>query len=218
MPPRGGEHAESAKGEATLDLVTLGRTLGFSFAAGVNLYATVAILGLAARYGWVELPPQFDVFDHDVVIGVAVAMYLVEFFADKIPYVDSLWDLIHTAIRPVGGALIAVATLGDTSPAVAGLVALLGGTVAAGSHLTKTSTRAAVNTSPEPFSNWFLSLGEDLFVVGLGYLTLQYPVAALVISVGLVGLIIAFASVIIRTTRRWFKRRKATPALQIDGR
>jgi hypothetical protein len=201
-----------------LDLVTLGRTLGFSFAAGVNLYATVAILGLAARYGWVELPPQFDVFDHDVVIGVAVAMYLVEFFADKIPYVDSLWDLIHTAIRPVGGALIAVATLGDTSPAVAGLVALLGGTVAAGSHLTKTSTRAAVNTSPEPFSNWFLSLGEDLFVVGLGYLTLQYPVAALVISVGLVGLIIAFASVIIRTTRRWFKRRKATPALQIDGR
>ena len=85
-----------------MDLVTLGRTLGFSFAAGVNLYATVAILGLAARYGWVELPPQFRVFDNSVVIGVAIVMYVVEFFADKIPYVDSLWDLVayrHTPCR-----------------------------------------------------------------------------------------------------------------------
>ena len=193
-----------------MDLVTLGRTLGFSFAAGVNLYATVAILGLAARYGWVDLPPQFDAFDHDVVIGVAIVMYLVEFFADKIPYVDSLWDLIHTAIRPVGGALIAVATLGDASPAVEGLVALLGGAVAAGSHLTKTSTRAVANTSPEPFSNWFLSLGEDLFVVGLGYLALQYPLAALVVAIVLLGLIVLFAAAIIRTTRRWFSRRQVT--------
>ena len=200
-----------------MDLVTLGRLLGFSLAAGVNLYATVAILGLAARYDWVDLPPQFDTFNHDVVIGVALAMYLIEFVADKIPYFDSLWDLVHTAIRPLGGALIAVAALGDASPAVEGLVALLGGTVAAGGHLTKTSTRAVVNTSPEPLSNWFLSLGEDLFVVGLGYLTLQYPVVALVVSAGLVGLIIAFASVIIRTTRRWFARRKATPLLQTDG-
>jgi hypothetical protein len=198
-----------------MDLVTLGRTLGFSFAAGVNLYATVAILGLAARYGWVELPPQFDAFNHDVVIGVAIAMYLIEFFADKIPYVDSLWDLIHTAIRPVGGALIAVATLGDASPAVEGLVALLGGTVAAGSHLTKASARAVVNTSPEPLSNWLLSLGEDLFVVGLGYLALQYPVAALVVAAVLIGLIVVFAAVIIRTARRWFSRRKiAAPEYQ----
>lgn len=193
-----------------MDLVTLGRTLGFSFAAGVNLYATVAILGLAARYGWVELPPQFDAFDHDVVIGVAIVMYVVEFFADKIPYVDSLWDLIHTAIRPVGGALIAVATLGDASPTVEGLVALLGGMVAAGSHLTKTSTRAVVNTSPEPLSNWFLSLGEDLFVVGLGYLALQYPLAALVVATVLIGLIVLFAAAIIRTTRRWFSGRQVT--------
>jgi Domain of unknown function (DUF4126) len=193
-----------------VDLVTLGRTLGFSFAAGVNLYATVAILGLAARYGWVELPPQFHAFDNNVVIGVAIVMYVVEFFADKIPYVDSLWDLIHTAVRPVGGALIAVATFGDASPTVEGLVALLGGTVAAGSHLTKTSTRAVVNTSPEPFSNWFLSLGEDLFVVGLGYLALQHPVAALVVATVLIGLIAVFAVAIIRTTRRWFSRRTVT--------
>jgi hypothetical protein len=191
-----------------MDLITLGRTLGFSVAAGVNLYATVAILGLAARYGWVDLPPQFQAFNNDVVIGAAIVMYLVEFFADKIPYLDSLWDLIHTAIRPVGGALIAVATLGDASPAVEGLVALLGGTVAAGSHLTKTSTRAVANTSPEPFSNWSLSVGEDLFVVGLGYLALQYPVAALVVAVVLIGLMVIFAAAIIRTVRRWFSRRR----------
>ncbi|MGH9239492.1 MAG: DUF4126 domain-containing protein [Vicinamibacterales bacterium] len=190
-----------------MDLITLGRTLGFSFAAGVNLYATVAILGLASRYGWVSLPPQFQAFNNDIVIGAAVVMYLIEFFADKIPYVDSLWDVIHTAIRPVGGALIAVTTLGEASPAVEGMVALLGGTVAAGSHLTKTSTRAAANASPEPFSNWVLSIGEDLFVVGLGFLALKYPVAALVVAGSLLILIVVFAAVIIRKVRAWFRRR-----------
>ena len=194
-----------------MDLTTLGRTLGFSFAAGVNLYATVAILGLAARYHWVTLPPQFEVFNNNVVIGAAIVLYVVEFFADKIPYVDTLWDMLHTAIRPIGGALIAVATLGDASPAMEGLVALLGGTVAAGSHLTKTSTRAAANASPEPFSNWILSLGEDLFVVGLGFLALQYPVVALGVVVLLLALVAVFAVVIVRTVRRWFAR---TPAIE----
>jgi hypothetical protein len=189
-------------------VATLGRTLGFSFAAGVNLYATVAILGLAARYGWVELPSQFQAFNNDIVIWAAVAMYLLEFFADKIPYVDTLWDMAHTAIRPIGGALIAVTTLGDVSPTTEGLVALMGGAVAASSHLTKTSTRAVANTSPEPFSNWFLSVGEDLFVVGLGYLALKYPEAALIVAAVLLTLIAIFAVVIIRIVRRWFRRRR----------
>ncbi len=105
-------------------LTTLGRTLGFSFSAGINLYATVAILGLASRYGWVDLPPQFKVFDHDVVIVAALIMYAIEFVADKVPWVDSLWDTVHTAIRPIGGALVAVSTFGETSPAVTGLIAL----------------------------------------------------------------------------------------------
>jgi len=188
-------------------ITTLGRTLGFSFAAGVNLYATVAMLGLASRFGWVDLPEQFGVFNNDFVIAAAVVMYLIEFFADKIPYVDTAWDIIHTAIRPFGGALIAVATLGDASPAMQGLIALLGGTVAAGSHLTKTSTRAMANTSPEPFSNWFLSLGEDVFVVGLGYLTMRYPIAALVVAGILLVFIAAFFVVILRTVRGWFARR-----------
>jgi hypothetical protein len=189
-----------------MDIETVGRTLGFSLAAGVNLYATVAILGLAARYGWVDLPPQFQVFNHDVVIGAAIVMYVIEFLADKIPYFDSLWDAIHTVIRPIGGALIAVGTLGEASPVVEGLVALLGGTVAASSHLTKTSTRAAANTSPEPLSNWLLSIGEDVFVVGLGYLALKYPVAALIVTATAIVLIVVFAAVIVRTVRRWFRR------------
>jgi hypothetical protein len=195
-----------------MDPVTLGRTLGFAFAAGVNLYATIAILGLAARYGWVDLPAQYGVFDNDAVIGIAIALYFIEFFADKIPYVDTLWDMIHTVIRPIGGALIAVGTLGDASPGVEGLIALAGGVVAAGSHLTKTSTRAMANASPEPFSNWILSFSEDLFVVGLGFLALKYPLAALVVATILMALILLFAAVIYRTVRRWFARRRAMVA------
>ena len=187
---------------------TLGRTLGFSFAAGVNLYATVALLGLASRYGWVSLPDQYRAFDSDWVIGAALVMYAIEFFADKIPYIDSLWDMIHTAIRPIGGALIAVTTLGDASPTIEALVMLLGGAVATSSHLTKTSTRAVANASPEPFSNWILSLGEDVFVVGLGLLALQYPLIAFGVAVALLVLIAIFATVIVRTVRRWFARRK----------
>ena len=99
-------------------LSALGRTLGFSFAAGINLYATVAILGLAERYRWVALPPQYRVFDNNLIIGAAIVLYIVEFFADKIPWVDSIWDAVHTVVRPIGGALIAVAALGEARPAV----------------------------------------------------------------------------------------------------
>jgi hypothetical protein len=185
-------------------IAALGRTMGFSFAAGINLYATVAILGLASRYQWVSLPSQFKAFDNDLVIGTAIVLYVVEFIADKIPWFDSIWDAVHTAIRPVGGAVIAVTTLGDASPVTQTLVGLLGGTLAAGSHLTKTGTRAAANTSPEPFSNWILSLGEDAFVVGLGVLALQYPViAALVVIVSAI-VIAVFAAWIVRGIRRRF--------------
>jgi nicotinamide riboside transporter PnuC len=189
-------------------LATLGRTMGFSFAAGINLYATVAILGLAKRYGWVTLPEQFQVFDNDVVIGVALALYVVEFVADKVPWVDSVWDAIHTVVRPIGGAVLAVTTLGDASPTTQGLIALLGGALATGTHLTKAGTRAAANTSPEPFSNWALSLAEDVFVVGLSALALTYPVAAAIVVVICVIVMIAFAAVIARAVRRWWASRR----------
>jgi hypothetical protein len=193
-------------------IALLGRTAAFSFAAGINLYATVAILGLVSRFKWVELPPQFGVFNHDVVIVVALLLYFVEFFADKIPYVDTVWDILHTAIRPLGGAFVAVASVGEASPAAQGLAALLGGTLAAGSHLTKTGTRAVANTSPEPLSNWLLSLAEDGFVVALGVLALAYPATALVVTAVLVALMGLFAAAIVRAVRRRFWTRPAREA------
>jgi hypothetical protein len=185
-------------------LATLGRTMGFSLAAGINLYATVAILGVAQRFGWVALPEQFKVFDNDWIIGVAGALYVVEFIADKVPWIDSLWDSIHTLIRPVGGALIAVASLGEANPVMTGVIALLGGTVAAGSHATKAGTRVAANATPEPFSNWFLSLAEDAFVIGLSFITLKFPLLALGVSIVIVLLIVLTA----RSIWKWLRRRE----------
>jgi Domain of unknown function (DUF4126) len=195
-----------------MDVVTtLGRTLGFSFAAGVNLYATVAVLGLASRYGWVDLPPQYRIFDNNVVIIAALVMYAIEFIADKVPWVDTVWDGIHTAIRPLGGALIAVTTLGEASPTMQGLVALAGGAVAASTHVTKAGTRAVANASPEPFSNWLLSLGEDAFVLGLGFVALNYPKVALVVCLGLLVLIAIFFVSIVRAARRWWGSKTPSP-------
>jgi hypothetical protein len=191
-------------------IATLGRTMGFSFAAGLNLYATVAILGLASRYNWVSLPDQYRVFDNDLIIGTAIAMYLVEFVADKVPWFDSLWDAVHTVIRPIGGVVIAVTTLGEASPTTEALVGLLGGTLAAGSHFSKAGTRAVANTSPEPFSNWLLSLGEDAFVITLGVIALKYPVIAALVVIVSVLLIAAFAAVMIRALRRRWRLRTAT--------
>jgi hypothetical protein len=181
------------------DLLTLlGRTLGFSFAAGINLYATVAIIGLATHYGWVDLPPQYRVFDNAWIIGAAIAMYLVEFVADKVPWVDSLWDAIHTVIRPLGGALIAVATIGHAQPWVQAVAALAGAALATSTHVAKAGTRAAANTSPEPLSNWALSFAEDGFVVGLGLLALTHPIAAAAV------VLIALAAIVFSV--RWLFR------------
>jgi hypothetical protein len=187
-------------------LLTAGRTLGFSFAAGVNLYATIAILGLASRYGWVDLPPQYAVFDNSWIIGGALALYLIEFVADKIPWFDSLWDGIHTLIRPLGGAAIAVATLGEASTGMQTMIGLLGGAVAATSHASKAGTRAVANTSPEPFSNWILSLSEDVFVVTLGLVALKYPLIALGVTVALLILIVIFARMLYRAVQRRLRR------------
>lgn len=187
-------------------LTALGRTLGFSFAAGLNLYATVAILGLASRYHWVDLPPQYRVFDNPWIIGAAFALYLIEFVADKIPWIDTLWDAVHTVVRPLGGALIAVATLGHATPATRAAVALLGAALATSTHATKAATRAVANTSPEPLSNWILSLSEDGVVIVLGALALTHPLAAAVVVIAGVGLIVAFAGFIVRAMRRRFKR------------
>ena len=187
-------------------LSSLGRTLGFSFAAGINLYATVAILGLASRFGWVALPEQYRVFDNNWIIGISLTLYAIEFVADKIPWLDSAWDTVHTFIRPIGGAAIAVATLGHASPAMQTAVALLGGALATSTHLSKASTRVIANASPEPFSNWILSLAEDGFVVGLSALALAYPAAAAIVVLVCIAGVAVFLSWVVRFVKRRIKR------------
>jgi len=187
-------------------LTALGYTIPLAFASGLNIYATVAVLGLCSHYGLVALPPQFRAFDNPIVIIVALAMYLVEFVADKIPWLDSVWDMVHTVVRPIGGALVAVTALGDASPTATTLAALLGGSVAMTTHLTKAGTRAAANTSPEPFSNWILSFGEDVLAVSIAYGALKHPMFALAVAVALLLVILASASLIVRALRRRFTR------------
>jgi hypothetical protein len=186
-------------------LSALGYAIPFALASGLNVYATVAVLGLCSRYDVVALPAQFQAFEHPWVIGLSVAMYLVEFVADKVPWFDSVWDAVHTVIRPVGGAVIAVTAIGEASPAVETLVALLGGSVAMTTHLGKAGTRAAANASPEPFSNWALSLLEDGIAVGLTYLALEHPYLALIVALVLLVAIVVFASVLVRLLRRRFR-------------
>ena len=135
------------------------------------------------------------------VLVVAAVLFAVEFVADKVPWIDSIWDSVHTFIRPVGGALIAVATLGEASPTLEVIIGLLGGTIAAGSHFTKASTRIAANTSPEPFSNWALSFMEDAFVFALGLLALMFPVAAFVVTIVIVLTIVLALRWIFRKLR-----------------
>lgn len=180
------------------------KVLPFAFASGVNLYATVAVIGISARLGLFPLPAQFHGFDNLWVIGIAVALFAVEFVADKVPWVDTAWDAVHTFIRPIGGAVVAAAAAGNLPAESQTVAALLGGSVAMTTHLTKASTRAVVNTSPEPFSNWTLSLLEDLFVVGLTWLAVQHPYIAASIALVLLAVILVMATVIIKALRRRF--------------
>lgn len=191
-------------------LTALAYTIPLAFASGLNLYATVAVLGLCSHYGLVTLPEQFRAFDHPLIITVALALYVVEFVADKIPLFDSLWDAVHTIVRPIGGALVAATALGDASPTAQVLAALVGGSVAMTTHLTKAGTRATANTSPEPFSNWFLSLAEDALAIGLSYGAMQHPRIALAVAVTLLIVMLAFASVLIGAVRRRFTRSRGS--------
>lgn len=166
-------------------LETLGFALGTSFASGLNLYATVAAAGLFQRLGIVTLPEPLQVLANPVVLGIALTLFLVEFIADKIPYVDSAWDALHTFIRPPAAALLSYSAFaGEGVPEEWRLsAALLAGGVALTSHGAKASTRAAANASPEPVSNWTLSLLEDGFAVFLAWMAAEHPLltAALVV-------------------------------------
>lgn len=169
-------------------LSALGVVLGTGFSSGLNLYATVVTLGLLNRFGFVHLPPPLQVLSHPWILGIAAGLFVIEFFADKIPYFDTVWDAIHTFIRPPAAAVLAYASIGDVSPEWRWAAALLAGGVALTSHATKASTRAAVNTSPEPFSNWILSFGEDLLAVWLTWMASAHPLATTIVVVALLVL------------------------------
>jgi len=163
-------------------LQTLGLALGAGFSSGLNLYATVATLGLLQRFGIIHLPGALQVLSHPWVLGIAIALYAIEFLADKIPYVDSVWDVVHTLIRPPAAALLAYGASVAAPREWRWGAALLAGGVALTSHSTKASTRAAVNTSPEPFSNGILSLGEDALAVWLTWMATVHPAATILVT------------------------------------
>ena len=154
---------------------TLALVLGVGWASGINLYAAVAVLGFAGATGNLELPAELATLQNPLVIGIACLMYVVEFVADKTPGVDSAWDSVHTFIRIPAGAMLAAGAVGDVTPALEIGAGLLGGSMAMGSHFTKASTRLLINTSPEPFSNWGASIGEDLMVFGGLWAMLNHP-------------------------------------------
>jgi hypothetical protein len=187
-------------------LQTLGLALGAGFSSGLTLYATIATLGLLQRFGVIHLPASLQVLSHPWVLGIAIALYAVEFLADKIPYVDSVWDLVHTVIRPPAAALLAYGATVSAPPEWRWGAALLAGGVALTSHSTKASTRAAVNTSPEPFSNWVLSLGEDTLAVWLTWMATVHPAATIVVVVLLLVLAAFLLFYLFRFLRRALQR------------
>jgi hypothetical protein len=167
-------------------LQTLGFALGTSFASGLNLYATVAAAGLLQRFGVITLPPSLQILAHPAVLGIAIVLFVVEFVADKIPVVDSAWDAVHTFIRPPAAAILAYSAFGQVPEVWKLGAALLAGSVALTSHGAKATMRAAANTSPEPFSNWILSAGEDVVAVFLSWLASAHPYVTAVVVVVLV--------------------------------
>jgi len=150
-------------------------TMGVAWASGINLYAAMLMLGLMAINGAIHLPPDLQVLAHPWVIGAAGLMYLIEFFTDKMPGVDTAWDTLHTFIRIPAGAILAAGAVGQVDPAMTVAAGILGGTLSAGTHAVKAGTRVMVNTSPEPFSNWVLSISEDLVVIGGIWAAVQHP-------------------------------------------
>jgi hypothetical protein len=195
-----------------MDLTTLGFAMGSAWLAGINLYATVLTLGLLQRFHLAHLPGDLGYLGNDWIIGLAAALYLLQFVADKVPVVDSVWDMIHTFIRVPAGAILAATAFGHFDPRIRILALLVGGGIALSSHGMKSATRLAANTSPEPVSNIALSLFEDVLAVGGTLLMTVHPVILIgVVAVAVIGTVL-LARRISRALRRRFGRR-ASPTL-----
>ncbi|SFL66281.1 DUF4126 domain-containing protein [Nitrosomonas communis] len=171
-------------------MATLALTMGASWASGINLYAVMLVLGLGGATDNINLPAELSVLENPLVIGTAAVMYVVQFFIDKIPGLDSAWDTLHTFVRIPAGAMLAAGTVGDVSPAMEIAAGILGGGVAATSHATKTGTRLMLNTTPEPVTNWSASISEDLLVLGGLWTALNHPILFLILFIIFIGLAI----------------------------
>lgn len=179
---------------------------GLAWASGLRLYAVLFLAGLLGRLGYISLPDTLAVLQHPAVIGSAGLMFVVEFFTDKIPALDSVWDGIHTFIRIPAGALLAAYSLGGHDPAIMLAAGILGGTLAAGTHLTKAGSRAIINTSPEPFSNLAASFAEDAMVFGGLLAAFQHPQVFLVLLGVFVILMLWLLPNLWRGIRAMFRR------------
>jgi hypothetical protein len=184
----------------------LSTLLGVSFASGLNLYATVLAMGVLSRLGILHLPPSLDVIASTTVIAIAAVLYGVEFVVDKVPFLDTFWDGLHTILRPAAGAFLSFSMVGHVDPKWQVLAALLGGSVALTSHAAKASTRAATHISPEPFSKWILSLTEDGVAFVLVWLVGTHPLVGLVVVLVLAALAITVVWKVSRLLRRVFRR------------
>ena len=183
-------------------LPTLSLALGSAWTSGINLYATVTVLGLLQKFGATRLPGGLDVLDNWWIIGVAGFLYLIEFFADKIPYVDTVWDAIHTFIRVPAGAVVAYAATNQMDESVAVIATLLGGGLAFSSHGTKAALRAGANLSPEPVSNWVLSFAEDVIAFAGTLAAVFAPVLIAIVLIIFMVFFVWFAPKVFRAVRR----------------
>ncbi|HEY7716298.1 MAG TPA: DUF4126 domain-containing protein [Candidatus Binatia bacterium] len=187
----------------TIEALSL--AMGMAWTSGINLYATVAALGIANRMEMIHLPQNLEVLSHPGVIAVACIMYVIEFFADKVPYVDNGWDVLHTFIRVPAGAILAAQSLGDLNPALELMALLAGGSVALAAHGTKATARLAINASPEPFSNWMASVAEDVTVFGSLWLMFNHPILLLVLILAFIAVVIWLVPKIYRFAKRGFQ-------------
>lgn len=186
---------------------------GLAWASGFRLYAAVFIVGLMSRLGYLHLPDDLELLQHNLVLGVSAVMLVGEFLADKVPAFDSLWDGLHTFIRIPAGALLAWGAFGDTDPSMQLAAGLAGGFISGGTHLFKAGGRAALNTSPEPFSNWTASFGEDgLLLAGL-WLVFAHPLAFLVLLAMFLLLVIWLVPKLLRFIMRVLRRLGGTPVV-----
>ncbi len=190
---------------------SLALVAGGSWASGVNLYLTTAGLGIAHRLEWITLPGDMQALAHPVVIGIAVLLYMVEFFADKVPYIDSAWDSVHTFIRPAGGMALGYMAMADVGPALQYPVALLTGAIALDSHLTKATSRALINTSPEPVTNTVASVTEDVGVMGALFLIIKHPLVITLLVVLFILVSIIFLTKMFELVKKILARKKPEP-------